>query len=404
VNNRETQKPRKWSFTPSAFVLIAALVFVVGYAAGTRNDQIVGIVGPALGFRVETGTLDLSSVQNTYRQLKANFSGNIDPTALIAGASQGLVAAAGDIHTQYFTKDEAKQFQSDLTGDIGGGVGAEIGMRNNVPTVISVLPDTPAQQAGVQAGDLLQEVNEQSLAKLTVDEVVQKIRGDVGTTVKLTVTRNGELKYFTLTRAEITSPSVTSKVSGQIGILRISRFDEQTGDQARTEAGKLKAAGVKSIILDLRDNGGGYLSAAPDVAGLWLNDKLVATEKRGSQVQDQQKTGNDAILNGIPTVVLVNAGTASAAEIVTAALKDQAGMTLVGEQTYGKGTVQTMIPINNGAMLKVTVQKWYTPKDKNIDGKGLMPDKVASLNNSDILASRDPQLDAAMEQLGVVVN
>src|SRR6185503_15735299 len=125
---------------------------------------------------------------------------------------------------------------------------------------ISVLPDTPAQQAGVQAGDLLQEVNEQSLAKLTVDEVVQKIRGDVGTTVKLTVTRNGELKYFTLTRAEITSPSVTSKVSGQIGILRISRFDEQTGDQARTEAGKLKAAGVKSIILDLRDNGGGYLS------------------------------------------------------------------------------------------------------------------------------------------------
>lgn len=385
-------------------MLIAALVFVVGYAAGTRNDQIIGIVGPALGFKVETGTLDLSSVQNTYRQLKANYDGTVDANALIAGASQGLVAAAGDIHTQYFTKDEAKQFQSDLTGDIGGGVGAEIGMRDNVPTVISVLANTPAQQAGVQAGDLLQEVNEQPLTKLTVDEVVQKIRGDVGTTVKLTITRNGELKYFTLTRAEITSPSVTSKVSGQVGILRISRFDEQTGDQARTEAGKLKAAGVKSIILDLRDNGGGYLSAAPDVAGLWLNDKLVATEKRGSQVQDQQKTGNDAILNGMPTVVLVNAGTASAAEIVTAALKDQAGMTLVGEQTYGKGTVQTMISLNNGAMLKVTVQKWYTPKDKNIDGKGLVPDKVVSLNNSDILAGRDPQLDAAMEQLGGVVN
>ena len=386
-------------------MLVAALVFVVGYAAGTRNDQIVGLVAPTFGFKVATGTLDLSSVQNTYRQLAANFDGKLDTNALIAGASQGLVAAAGDVHTEYFDKDQAKQFESDLTGDIGGGVGAEIGVRDNVPTIISVLADTPAQKAGVQAGDVLQEVNEQPLTKLTVDEIVQKIRGDVGTTVKLTITRDGELKYFTLTRAEITSPSVTSKVvSGDVGVLTISRFDEQTGDQARTEAGKLKAAGAKKIILDLRDNGGGYLSAAPDVAGLWLNDKVVATEKRDGKAQDQQTTGNDAILNGMPTVVLVNAGTASAAEIVTAALKDQAGVTLVGEQTYGKGTVQTMINMNDGAMLKVTVQKWYTPKDKNIDGKGLVPDKVVGLSNSDILAGRDPQMDAALAQFGTIVN
>jgi carboxyl-terminal processing protease len=400
VSTPEKQKEKKWVFTPSTYVLSAALIFIVGYAAGTRNDQIVGVVAPAFGIKVDTSTLDLSSVQNTYQQLKENFDGKLDPNALIAGASQGLVAAAGDVHTEYFNADEAKQFQSDLTGDIGGGVGAEIGIRDNVPTVISVLPDTPAQKAGVQAGDVLEEVNDQPLTKMTVDEVVAKIRGDVGTTVKLSITRDGDLKYFNLTRAEITSPSVTSTVKGDVGVLTITRFDEQTGDQARTEANKLKSAGIKKVILDLRDNGGGYLTAAPEVAGLWLNNMLVATEKRDGKVQDQQTTGSDTVFEGMPTVVLVNAGTASAAEIVSAALKDQdSHVSLVGEQTYGKGTVQTTINLNGSALLKVTIQRWYTPKDTNIDGKGLTPDKVVGLTNSDILAGHDPQLDAAIQQL-----
>ncbi len=381
-------------------MLIAALIFIVGYAAGTQNDQIVGIVAPALGFKVATDKLDFASVQNTYQQLEKNYDGKLDKNALIAGASRGLVAAAGDVHTQYFDKNEAKQFENDLNGDIGGGVGAEIGIRGNVPTIISVLPGTPAEQAGVKAGDILQEVNEQPLTKLTVDEIVAMIRGNVGTTVKLTITRDGELKYFTITRQDITSPSVTSTVKGDIGILTITRFDEQTGQQARTEANKLKAAGVKNVILDLRDNGGGYLNAAPDVAGLWLTNKVVATEKRDGKVEDQQTTGNEAVFGGMPTVVLVNAGTASAAEIVTAALKDQdSNVSLVGENTYGKGTVQTTININNGALLKVTIEKWYTPQDTNIDGKGLKPDQVVSLTNSDVLANRDPQLDAAIAKL-----
>ncbi|MDB5183481.1 MAG: putative carboxyl-terminal protease [Candidatus Saccharibacteria bacterium] len=400
MSTPEKQTEKKWVFTPSVFVLTAALVFIVGYAAGTRNDQIVGIVAPAFGIKVDTSTLDLSSVQNTYHLLKQNFDGNLDTAALIAGASQGLVAASGDVHTEYFNADEAKQFQSDLTGDIGGGVGAEIGVRDNVPTVISVLADTPAQKAGVKAGDILQQVNDQPLTKLTVDEVVQKIRGDIGTTVKLTITRDGQVMYFNITRAEITSPSVSSKVNGDVGILTITRFDEQTGDQARSEANKLKSVGVKKIILDLRDNGGGYLSAAPQVAGLWLNNMLVATEKRDGKEQDRQTTGTDTVLAGMPTVVLVNAGTASAAEIVSAALKDQGNnITFVGERTYGKGTVQTTIPLNGGALLKVTVQRWYTPKDVNIDGKGLTPDKVVGLTNADILAGHDPQIDAAMKQL-----
>lgn len=391
----DASQQKKWRIAPAKGVFIVGVAMIIGYAAGMQNDRIVSTVAPALGFHVELGSLDLSSVQDTYRQLKSNFDGKIDEQALIQGASKGLVAAAGDVHTEYFTRDEAKQFQSDLTGDIGGGVGAEIGMREDRPTVISVLPGTPAESGGVQAGDVIAEVNEQSLEKLTVDQVVQRIRGDVGTTVKLTLIRDGEVKSISLTRAEITSPSVTSKVDGTVGILSISRFDEQTGEQARTEANKLKAAGVKSVVLDLRDNGGGYLSAAPQVAGLWLKNKVVATEKRDGKVIDQQTTGDDTLFAGMPTVVLVNAGTASAAEIVTAALKDQAGVTLVGERTYGKGTVQTMIDLSGGALLKVTVQRWYTPKDVNIDQKGLTPDKTVSLKDSDMLEKHDPQLDAA---------
>ena len=394
VRNNE-QKEKKWRVSPSSAVLVIGLAVIVGYLGGMRHDQILAAVAPAVGIRIETGSLDLASVQQTFRELKSNFDGKLDDQALIQGASKGLVAAAGDVHTEYFTKQEAKQFNESLTGNIGGGVGAEIGMRDGNPTVIRTLPDTPAAKGGLLAGDRLGAVNDQPLDKLTVDQVVQKIRGEIGTTVKMTVVRDGEVKNITLTREEIVSPSVTGVIDGDTGTLRISRFDEQTGLQARTEATKFKDAGVKKVVLDLRDNGGGYLSAAPEVAGLWLNDKVVATEKRDGKVLDQQKTGRDAILEGVPTIVIVNGGTASAAEIVTAALKVQAGVGVVGETTYGKGTVQTMRNLSGGTLLKVTVQRWYTPDDKNIDGQGLKPDKVVGLTNADAAARRDPQLEAA---------
>ena len=399
--SKHTHATKRWQVTPSSAVLVLGITLIVGYLGGMRHDQVLGVIAPTLGIKVETGSLDLSSVQQTYRQLKANFDGTLNDQALIQGASKGLVAAAGDTHTEYFTKDEAKQFQESLTGNIGGGIGAEIGMRDGRPTVVRVLPDTPAAKGGVQAGDMLGAVNDQALDKQTVDQVVQKIRGEIGTTVKLTIARDGQVKQITLTREEIVSPSATSKMDGETGILSISRFDEQTGAQARSEAMKLKEAGAKKIVLDLRDNGGGYLTAAPEVAGLWLNDKLVATEKRGNKVLDQQKTGSDAILEGIPTVILVNEGTASAAEIVAAALRVQARIPLVGETTYGKGTVQTMVDLSNGTLLKVTIQRWYTPDDKNINGKGLVPDHKVGLTTADAVDHKDPQLDTAKQVLAM---
>jgi carboxyl-terminal processing protease len=392
-------KQKRWQFAPSTFVLIIGLALIVGYAAGTRNDQIVAAIAPKLGIKVETGSLDLASVQNTFRQLKSNFDGTLDDKALVEGASKGLVAAAGDIHTEYFTGKEAQQFKDDLSGNIGGGIGAEIGVRDAKPTVVRTLKDTPAEKSGVVAGDVLLTVNDEGLTGLTVDQVVKKIRGDVGSTVKLVVNRNGETKDFTITRAEIKSPSVESKVDGEVGILTISRFDEQTGDAAKAAAAELKQQGVKKIVLDLRDNGGGYLSAAPEVAGLWLKDQLVVSERKGSTTLGEQRSGSDAPLAGMPTVILVNAGTASAAEIVTAALKEYNAASVVGEKTYGKGTVQEMLPLDNGALLKVTIQRWYTPKGNNVDKKGITPDEVVGLTKDDVNANRDPQLSAAKERL-----
>lgn len=393
-------KEKKWSFTPSAFVLTAALVFIVGYAAGMRNDQVVGLIGPSLGFKVAAGSLDLASVQNTYRQLKANFDGNLDESALISGASKGLVAAAGDDYTIYMDKKEAEEFNKDLNGNIGGGIGAEIGSRNNKPTVIRALPDTPAQQAGLEAGDVIIGVNDLSAGGWSVNDTVNKIRGDVGTTVKITVMRGTAPKDFTITRQKITSPSVEHKIQDGIGIMTLSRFDETTSDLARQAAEDFKSNNVKGVILDLRGNGGGLLTAAQSVAGLWLRDQLVVTEKTNGKVTDQLKSGGDPVLDGIPTIVLVNGSSASASEIVAGALQDHKAATLVGEKTFGKGSVQKLIDMPDGAILKVTVARWYTPNDKNINKQGIKPDKTVALTAEDSNAGRDPQLDAALKQLG----
>ena len=392
-------KQKTWSFSPSTFVLLAGLFLIVGYAAGTRNDQIVAAIAPTLGIKVETATLDTSSIQNTYQQLRSNYDGQLDDQKLIEGASKGLVSAAGDEHTVYFDKEEAKEFNNDLSGNIGGGIGAEIGLRNERPTVIRALKDTPAERSGVMTGDVVLGVNDQDVTSKTVDETVKLIRGEIGTTVKLTVQRDNERKEITITREEISSPSVDSKVDGDIGILTVTRFDEETGSRAKQVAQDFKVQGVKKVILDLRGNGGGYLSAAPQVAGLWLRDKVVVSERKDGKIEAEQKSGNNALLEGLPTVVLMNGGSASASEIVIGALKDYGVVSLVGEKSYGKGTVQAMVELNGGSLLKVTVQRWFTPKGNNIDKKGFKPDQAVLLTRDDVNAGRDPQLDAAKQRL-----
>jgi carboxyl-terminal processing protease len=182
--------------------------------------------------------------------------------------------------------------------------------------------------------------------------------------------------------------------------MTISRFDEQTSSLAQKAAQSFKAAGVKSVVLDLRNDGGGYLSAAQSVASLWLNDKPIVSERTGGKVTDELRSENNAILAGIPTVVLVNGGSASASEIVAGALQYNGAAKLVGEKTFGKGSVQKIIDIGGGSQLKVTVAKWYTPKGKNITKEGIMPDQVVGLTEADANNGNDPQMAAALKALG----
>jgi len=390
---------RPQGISSSVFVLTIAIIAVVGFIAGTRQHEITAALGPVLGYKVAAGEIDTSSIEKTYRQLSANFDGKIDTQKLIDGANSGLVDAAGDRYTVYMTSKEAKEFDDALSGEIGGGIGAEIGVRDNKPTILRVLPDNPAQKSGLMAGDVIRSVNDQSASKWDSSKTATEIKGDVGTSVKIDVIRDGKEKNFTITRKSVDNPSVRSEVKDDIGILTVSRFDEETGDLARKAAQSFKDKNVKKVILDLRNNGGGYVTAAQDVAGLWLDKKTVVTERTDGKQVDDLKSGGNPLLKGLPTVVLVNGNTASASEIVSGALKDYGVATLIGEKTFGKGTVQKVIDLDDGARLKVTVARWYTPKGRNITKEGIEPDAVVKLSSKDVNAGRDPQLDAAKRKL-----
>jgi len=390
--HRQRQKQR----VPMAVIVVAfILVAGLGYVGGVFHAQIIAAFGPMFGLKTSTATIDLSSVQTTYQQLRANFDGDLDEQALIDGANSGLVEAAGDKYTQFFNAKDSESFNDELSGVVGGGVGLELSLRNDRITVVRAIDGNPGAKAGILAGDIVTAVNGESTEGWTVDDAVKKIRGEAGTTVKLAISRGEENKDFTVTRAEISNPSVYSTVQDGIGILTISRFDAETGRLARDAAESLKSQGVKGVVLDLRSNGGGYLTAAQDVAGIWLDKKIVVTEKTNGKVTDELYSASNPVFKNMPTTVLVNSGTASASEIVAGALLDYKVATLVGETTFGKGSVQQLIPLPRGAELKVTIARWYTPNGKNISETGIEPTKAVERTSDDVNAGRDPQLDAA---------
>lgn len=382
-----------------AGVVLATLL--VGFVIGTRSDQLFAAIGPVFGVRVETGTLDTESLQETYRSLKANYNGTIDDSKLIEGAKHGMVSAVGDPYTVYFGAKEAEEFNKELSGEIGGGIGAEIGLRNGQPTVIRTLPDNPAEKTGVHAGDVIVAINDEVLDGWDVEKTVRAIRGEVGTTVKLTVLRDKKPEVFTITREEINNPSVSDELKGSTGVITVNRFDQETVSLVRRTVQKLKSNGMKQLIVDMRGNGGGYLDAAPGVAGMWLDsDKLVVSVRATGGSDQRLRAEGDTILKGIKTAVIVNAGSASATEIVTAALKHYDVATIVGETTFGKGTVQELIPLSDNTLLKVTIKRWYTPSGGNVTDKGIKPDVSAGLTQEDLDAGRDPQMDAALKAVG----
>lgn len=397
VRHRHTKK----RMMPVAMFIMIAVVAGLGYVAGVYHYQVEAMIGPIFGYKAHSGSIDLSSLQQTYNNLAANYDGTLDTKVLIQGANRGMVDAVGDTYTMYMSPSETTSYNDGLQGNIGGGIGAVIGIKNDQITIMSVLDNNPAKKAGLLANDTILQVNDQPATGWTVDHAVSLIRGDEGTTVKLKIQRGSDTKDYVVTRAIISNPSVISSVANGVGTITISRFDEETGNLARIAAQDFKKQGVKYVILDLRGNPGGFVNAAVDIASLWLDNQVVVTERTGNTVKQTLRSGNNAILAGIPTVVLVDSNSASASEIVAGALQDHKAAKLVGGKTFGKGSVQQLITLDGGGQLKVTVARWYTPNGKNITKEGITPDVVASLSQADVDNGVDPQVDAAKKALGL---
>ena len=378
-----------------SWFLTLVIVAIVSFVAGARSDALFANVASAFGVRTSNKTIDLSSVQKTYQELVANYDGKLDTQKLIYGANRGLVEAAGDPHTAYMDPDETKEFDKSLSGQIGGGIGAEIGLRNNKPTIIKPLENSPAQKAGIKAGEVIVKVNDEASSDWSVEKVVSKIRGEVGTSVKLTLLSDGKTREVSVVRQNIVSPAVESEIDGEIGILKVNRFGDDTVSLSRKYASEFVEKGVKKVILDLRNNPGGTVGAAQGLLGIWLDNQIAMTERRGSEIVKTLRTTGTPILGNMKTVVLINGNSASASEITAGALREYGKATLVGQKSYGKGSVQIVLGLPGGSQMKVTEARWYTPKGKNIDKTGIEPDVKVDLSSDDVNNNVDPQMDKA---------
>ena len=383
----------------STLVLISALTLILGFVGGSRIDDIRNLIAPVFGLK-KVEKIDFSNVEKTYQALVSNYDGEIDKQKIIEGASKGLVEAAGDKYTEYMTSKEAEEFNKSLSGDVGTGVGIELAKDGDIVKVVRVLPKNPAASAGILAGDIISKVNDEDVLKKSTSEVSKKIRGDSGTTVKITVIRGEERKDFSVTRAKIENPSVELSKNDGIATLSIYRFDSETGALAKKYAEEIKNEGISKVILDLRGNGGGYVQAAKTVASLWLEkNALIVSEKTGSKIVEEIRATGENPLKGIKTVILLDNSSASASEIVAGALKEHKAAQIVGEKSYGKGSVQTTIDMPDGALLKVTIAKWFTPSGKNISNNGISPDIEIKNPEGQSYLLNDIQKNKAIEVL-----
>jgi carboxyl-terminal processing protease len=395
------QKPKpRWSvFKIFTTLITVLLVFAAGVAVGSGDIHIwrtKGVVNSA------PNSLDYSSVDSVYSILKNDFDGKLTESKLNDGLKKGLVEAAGDPYTEYFNPTDAKEFNNQLAGTITG-IGAELGTDNDKNIVIvSPLSGYPAEKAGLKPKDIVAGVDKVSTQGMSVDSVVRKIRGKDGTEVTLTIVRGTDKPFeVTIKREKITVPSVKYEVDGDIGYLKVSQFTSDTVALAQKAAQEFKAKNVKGIVLDLRSDPGGYLSGAVGVSSLWLDKgKTVVQERRGATVVSTESANGNNPLKGIPTVVIIDGGSASASEITAGALKDNGAAQLIGVKSFGKGSVQQVENLSDGSELKVTIARWFTPAGKNIDKQGISPDIEVQPQDTDSVATgQDTQKSKAYDLL-----
>ncbi|MBR3180857.1 PDZ domain-containing protein, partial [Candidatus Saccharibacteria bacterium] len=333
-------------------VICATITFVIGIVIGTKWDS----YKPYLGGKISSNnTISWSELNEVYNTLVTNYDGDIDKNDVIDGAKKGLVSALGDKYTVYMPPEEAKEYEKMLHGDAGAGIGIEFGSRNGYVTVLRTLPDNPAKKAGILSGDIIYKVDGKEVYYLSAEEVSELIHGAVGSSVNLTVVRDGEEKSFDLIRETINNVSAYYDYKdNDTVVITINRFDTDTGTLVKSFADDILNHNTKKIIIDLRGNGGGYVDSAKDLLGLWLDgEKILIQKSKLSPVDDITYTSRkQALFSNTKTVILVNQTTASASEIFVGAMKDYKKATVIGETTFGKGVVQVMKNLSDGSTLK----------------------------------------------------
>jgi carboxyl-terminal processing protease len=374
----------------AAFSLLAAVVvaaaFSAGYVTHGRQDQL------------QTGSFGL--LVQVRDILRANYIGDAPgDTAFEYGAAHGMVGALNDPYSR-FVEPPAHELESqDLQGAFGG-VGAELRLNPEGEVVLSPYPDLPAAKAGIEEGDVLLQVDDTPITpEISLDDVSALIRGPVGTKVRLTIRHEDEApRVVTIERQEFEIPSVTWRQledQPDIGLIAISRFSSRTDDEFRRAYQDLSGKGVTGVVLDLRDDSGGLLDASIQVAGEFLDGGVVAYEQRRNGGEEQFPASGRGLAADIPLAVLVNHGTASAAEVVAGALLDRQRAPLIGEKSYGKGSVQLVFDLPDGSSVHVTAARWYTPLHTPIDGVGLTP----TIETAPRDGPNDPPLERAIEYL-----
>jgi len=380
----------------SLAVVIIFSAFGTGFWAG-KNQVVCRVCAPE--------DIDFSLFWEAYHKLQEKFVSpeKFDIQKIVYGAISGMVKSLDDPYTVFFPPEETERFIEDVKGAFEG-VGMEIGIRKGNLQVISPLEGTPAQKAGLRAGDKIIKINDTFTTDLTVEQAVNLIRGPKGTEVTLTISREEweETKEIKLTRDVISVPSLKWELKeNDIAYIELYQFSEKASYDFQMAAIEILNTPAKKIILDLRNNPGGYLEVAQDIAGWFLErDKLVVIEDfgEGKEKIDYKAKGN-ARFSQYPMVILINQGSASGSEILAGALRDNRGILMIGEKSFGKGSVQELENLRGGSSLKITVAKWLTPNGKLITDVGLEPDIKVEMTDKDYEEGRDPQLDRAIEAI-----
>lgn len=388
-------------------ILLILSAFVGGVYLGYNNKPSIQSI-TAL-FNKEEGKpaeIDFSPFWESWKVIKSKYVSkeDLNDQDMVWGAIKGLVGSTGDPYSTFFPPQQNKIFQEDIRGNFGG-IGIEIGIRNNILTVISPLKDTPAFKIGLKTNDKILKINDTSTENLSVEEAVTLIRGEIGTKVKLNIFREGKDKPFDveITRAIINIPTLDTEIKPNgIFIIKLYNFGAQSTDLFRNALRKFIKSENNKLIIDLRGNAGGYLDASVDIASWFLPvGKTVVIEKSGTGEENEFRSRGYDIFKDLPLVVLVDNGSASASEILAGALQDYGLAKLVGEKTFGKGSVQELVTIttNPETSLKITIAKWLTPKGRSISDNGLEPDIKVEISDKNVESGKDPQMDKAIEIL-----